>query len=334
MQVIPAASLAKMLKAVRKPGPTGKGKRKTQKVEQLRVVSKEALDQYNEANLDYISCVLRPDLYTAKIPSPFPVPSHVCQSKGTIYVNANATGNLGIVLAPSNLATMITVVNGPTLGEGVVWNTATSASSTPASINGYSAKARVVGAWIKAECLEPDLTRKGVISAGFLPYNPMQSPSGTTFTNDSLRDQPGVATYNASQVAKCWARYIPLDPADLTFDTNYSNQDSTCVWSLSGGPANTQVAITYRVVHEIIPLPSQTDLLCPTLGDIGDPVAVIKMAANAATCGSSQFPGGAEIGQFKDAVLQAAAGKVVGKVAESVGSAARFMKGKLFGKKV
>lgn len=293
MPVLTKGDLVSALRSVTKTGPTGKGKSKPNRLVTLVKEVDSTKGAYEQSVRDYMSCVLRPDLYTAKIPSIFPVPSHLCQTKGTSYLTTNATGNLVVALVPHLVANILVYNNNVALTEASSWTAGSITTTTPASINNYHAQFRVVGAWLKCEYLEPSNTRKGIIAAGFLHYNAFSGagilPSG--FTNDALRDQPGVATLNASTNPKAWARYVPLDPSYLSFASgSVSGSYPCCAWSLSGGAPSSVVAVTYRVVYEIIPLPQYTDLLVPTLGPAGDSSKAITSMASQPTSGSGSSP--------------------------------------------
>lgn len=261
-------------------GPTGKGKRKPEKLKQARVAAVENEERLKLDTLDYMTCVLRPDLYTAKIPSMFPIPSTTAQTKGVSYFTANASGNFAAFLRPHNLGGSLVTYSAAALGEGVVWQTTTAVVSVPASILNYTSQFRLVGAYLKIDVLEPSLTRKGILTAGYLPY----SPDNPKFTNDTLRDQPGVETVNAASTPKQWARYVPLDSYSLQFSNTYSGPClAVC---LSGGAAGTQIALGYRMVYEFVPNGDVTDLLVPTLSKPQDPHKALSVVQTAPTSGS------------------------------------------------
>lgn len=292
MKVNPQGVL-NVLKSVAKSGVTDKGKRKPQKVVRLLQDVAGNSERYTQAMKDYMSCVLRPDLFTAKIPSVFPVPSHLCQAKGTQYLTTNASGNLAVALVPHLTGGILMYNNTASYTEAAAWNTGGPAQIIPAIINNYHANFRVVGAWLKAEYLEPTNTRKGIISCGFMPYNPFSGagllPNG--FTNDALRDQPGVETYNASTTPRAWGRYTPIDPTSLVFSSgSFAGNYPAVAWCLTGGAATSTVSVSYRVVYEIIPLPQYTDLLVPTLGPTGDPIEAVSKLAPVPTAGSGTEP--------------------------------------------
>lgn len=285
--------LVRVLKSVAKSGVTDKGKRKPQKVVRLLQDVAGSKERYSQAMKDYVACVLRPDLYTAKIPSLFPVPSHLCQAKGTQYLTTNSAGCLALALAPHQTTGILTYNNTSSYAEASAWNAGGPTSIIPAIINSYHANFRVVGAWLKVEYLEPSNTRKGIIACGFLPYSPFAGggllPNG--FTNDALRDQPGIETYNASTTPRAWGRYTPIDPTSLVFSSgSFAGSYPSVAWCLTGGVASSTVSVSYRVVYEIVPLPQYTDLLVPTLGPSGDPVEAVSKLATAPTAGSGTEP--------------------------------------------
>lgn len=262
--------------------------------------AKDAKTAYNGAIREYAACVLRPDLYTAKIPSLFPIPTHLCQTKGVQYLTTNATGNICIGLLPHRVANTLVYNNSASYTETSTWLAGSWSEAVPAAINTYSTQFRVVAAWMKVEYLEPALTRKGVITCGFMPYSPFAG--GVAFTNDALRDQPGVQAYNASTTPKAWGRYVPIDPSSLVFYSGtLTGTQPTIAWCLTGGAANSSVAVAYRIVYEIVPAPQYTDLLVPTKGPQGDPNDAVVKLASAPTSGTGDLSSGGSFAmKFKE----------------------------------
>lgn len=251
-------------------GPTNKGVRKPNKLAKLEGMARDLQVRHTEADLDYLKCLLRPDLYTAKAPSTVPVLSHVTQTKGVNYVAASATGTLGLVLAPwADVGMFQTSTVG--IGEGLVLNAATWIQGTAASGVGFQTRRRVVGAYLKVTCLTPDLNRTGVLSVGYYADNCILTGG---FTPDSLRDLETTATVYLNDRVSAQAIYLPLDPRSYAFQAPNVDLDGvaginsghapTIAAIVTGAVANAQFAVTYRVVHEIIPLGNYTDLLVPT----------------------------------------------------------------------
>lgn len=272
----------------KKPGPTKKARANPRKLAKLGANALSTRKQLKQAELDYIKCVLRPDLYTAKIPSLFPVPSHLSQWKGTFYSTTNATGCFYVYMYPwCNNSTPINYCNAAGLGEGVGFSTVTQTSYGNPSWTGYAGNFRIVGAWLKLSILTSNMNRQGILNAAYIPY----SPNSSAFTFDTIRDQPGCDSYNASEIADVWCRYIPLDPSALAFTTLTGSAPPALVAAVSGAYPNSQVAITYRVVAEIIPAANYTDLLVPTIGPSGSGESALQKIVSAPSSGSGNLEG-------------------------------------------
>lgn len=126
---------------------------------------------------------------------------------------------------------------------------------------------------MQVSSMASDNVRTGTAVAGFLPYDPMSG--AYSFTADSLRDQPGVITYTLSTHNKVRTIYVPMDPTWTAFaskgvtpGTAYPTLVVAIFNAIDGTNAHA-LNISYRVVYEYIPLPSETDLLIPTESPAG-----------------------------------------------------------------
>jgi len=129
------------------------------------------------------------------------------------------------------------------------------------------------------------MTRQGVLTAVYMPYN---VTNNSNVTCDALRDQPGSLTVNAAINPSIKVTYTPVDPSAFTFtgqsvDPANNNQASSsqttpCLVIVGMGlAAGSQLSVQYRVVYEIIPTPSMTDLLMPTIANSkNDPDRAVK----------------------------------------------------------
>lgn len=268
-------------------GVTAKGAVKPEKLARLLAKAQNEHEKLTKEQYDYMACVLRPDLYSAKIPSLFPVPSFVTSVRGTTYVNTSTSGTLVVRLMPHMDTSVLTACNaGANLpSETTTWNNYMYNAITPAIASPTATSAtrrRVVGGFVKITVLTPAMSRQGLLSMGFLPWDPAVS---TNTTADTLRDWPGSRTVNIAETTSLKGIYLPLDPNSLNYNginTNPSeNQGSNlnfpCVLGfISGAVASTPVAIEYRVVYEMIPMGNLTDLLNMTTAASSDPNVPLK----------------------------------------------------------
>ena len=268
-------------------GVTAKGAAKPEKLARLLAKAQSEHEKLTKGQYDYMACVLRPDLYSAKIPSLFPVPSFVTSVKGTTYVNTSTTGTLAVRLMPHMDTSVLTACNaGANLpSETMSWNNYIYSAISPAIASPTATAAtrrRVVGGFMKITVLTPAMNRQGLLSMAFLPWDPAVS---TNTTADTVRDWPGSRTVNIADTTSLKGIYLPLDPNSLNYNginTNPSeNQGSNlnfpCVVGfVSGAVASTPVAIEYRIVYEMIPMGNLTDLLDMTTAASADPNAPLK----------------------------------------------------------
>jgi len=269
-------------------GPTIKALEKSRKLDKAVEKAIARREDYSADELQYMLCLTRPDLYTAKIPSLYPVPSFVTHCKALTYVTATSAGNAVLVLMPHNdtaplYYTPAAGTTQPTETGGFgAFTWSVSPSSPTAS---YAARRRVVGAYIKVTSMSPAMTRQGVLTAVYMPYN---VTNNSNVTCDSLRDQPGSLTVNAAINPSIKVTYTPVDPSSFTFtgqsvdpanNTQASSSQTTpcLVVACMGLAAGSQLSVQYRVVYEIIPTPSMTDLLMPTIANSkSDPDRAVK----------------------------------------------------------
>jgi len=269
-------------------GPTIKALEKSRKFDKALEKAIARHEEYGTDELQYMLCLTRPDLYTAKIPSLYPVPSFVTHCKALTYVTATSSGNVALVLMPHNdtaplYYTPAAGTTQPTETGGFGAFTWSVSSSSPTAA--YAARRRVVGAYLKVTSMSPAMTRQGVLTAVYMPYN---VTNNSNVTCDALRDQPGSLTVNAAINPSIKVTYTPVDPSSFTFtgqsvdpanNTQASTSQTTPCLVIAGMglAAGSQLSVQYRVVYEIIPTPSMTDLLMPTIASSkSDPDRAVK----------------------------------------------------------
>ena len=261
-------------------GPTSKANKhpaKMAKLEQAYLSRKEALT--NE-EAEYLRCLLRPDLYTAKIPSAMPVPTHVSQTKGVLYRSTNDNGCLVVSLRPQYDNQMLCIVDEANLNETYPHlGQLTNAMIAQSSIENHAQSRRVVGAYLEVIALEPALNRKGVLTLANIPFDVLSATQGWSY--DGIRDQPTARTVNVAETPRAAAVYTPLDPSALVFtwpSTAVGTGYPGVVALIAGAGKNANFAIKFRVVHEVIPSSTYTDLLVPTVGPRGAPEKAVQAA--------------------------------------------------------
>ena len=242
---------------------------------------------------DYLRCLVSPESYTARVPSPLPIETSVSQTKATVTITADGLGNLVGCLSPladSNVLTWTTT--GPST-DAMTWNNASVVftSNYPSSILTSARLRRVVAACVNLEVMTPVISRQGILSACFLPYTGSTAP----ISNDTLRDQPGCATVNVAQNphARCvWHPYDPQYNELWAPGTSISGGTfPTLAFCLSGAVANAQVMVSFRIVHEFVPQPAVTDLLMPTPAPVGSQSETLSAFRDIASTGILQSKG-------------------------------------------
>jgi len=185
---------------------------------------------------------------------------------------------------------MLVSCNTGVITDATNWNSLTFNATNPSSIYAGAAARlrRVVSAVLNVSVLTPPISRQGILSVCYLPY------TGTTgnMTNDTLRDQPETVTVNISSVPNARCVWKPYDPDYFTFQPVGSAIGTTVpalTFSISGAVPNAQVMVSFRVVHEMIPVAGSTDLLMPTTGPIGSPNDVVEAFRSVEATGSLSF---------------------------------------------
>lgn len=256
-----------------------KSKRNNAKSKSLvNLSANRAQHRFNSAEEAYLKLVKKPLTAPAvKIPSPYPIATHLSQTKSTYTMNTSATGYLVAVLKPHADASMLftaTMAGGNPIVDATVFQSLTFAGTCVSSIQGYAIKRRVVAAYLSAESLASDNNRIGIMTAAYMPYNVITS--GVT-NIDSLRDQPKSITVNLAKRPKASVRYSPLDLSCLEFLPLTSSLNGTVMTAtdvdapclviyISSSNPNSPIVLNLRVIHEIIPQGSVTDILNPEIG--------------------------------------------------------------------
>lgn len=219
-----------------------------------------------------------------------PIPSCLCQCKGTVYATSGATlGFLKVVLCPYTDNGVLQISNSDAITEATPFPSWAGTTSVVSPTNTYSVQRRVVGAILEVEAIASDLSRTGLITASYLPYNPNTSPSAPGFNFDSLRDQPGTQTYALNKRTRARTTFLPYDPTYYIFgqpNVGAGAHYPSLVVAVAGatnGTVGQQFRISYRVVYEYVPVPTMTDLLVTTQGPQGSHEDVFKSAVAAAS---------------------------------------------------
>lgn len=186
-----------------------------------------------------------------------------------------------IMLCPHADQHILKIANADTITETTPWNTTTFASSVPSSCYGSALLRRVVGAYVEVEGVAPDMVRTGTMVGAYLPY----SAQSTGVVFDTLRDQPGSSTLAIRDSVSARVFYLPYDPSYFEFgdpdSTVKGGFPSLCI-AVSGatnGTTGQSLRISYRVIYEIVPHPSKTDLLVTTRGPVGSFDANLRAVA-------------------------------------------------------
>jgi len=240
-----------------------------------------------EEELQYIMSVLRPDLYSAKIPSVLPIPTSLAATKNTLYFSTNASGCVVGALTPHADAGVFVYNNGSLVSEPTTWGSLTgSITSGATAVYGNCFSRRVVSAYLEVQCLTSDANRSGLLTIGFLPFNCF---TASNFTFDTLRDQPSTKVVNLAKEPSSRCIYVPIDPSALVFTGNTSGVGLTaanfpCIaFGITGGAASTNIVARYRIVHEFVPIANLTDLCAPSLARASkNPDQSIALAAQTA----------------------------------------------------
>jgi hypothetical protein len=286
-------------------GPTSRGLRNPRKLDKLGKAAQESHAAQHDAAIEYLKCLIRPDLYTARVPNPLPVYTCLCQSKGTFYLTPNAQGNLVVALRPTaDAGAVLAFTSDATLTEssplsGLTWSIV--AGTTPPT-SSVAQSRRIVGAFLEIEDLAPDMYRTGILSAAFLPY----SYTVANMTYDTVRDQQGCLTSGANSKPVLRTFWRPYDTVYTEFSTpgvGIASQEPTLFALISGAVTASsvnQIRVSYRVIYEFVPKPGQTDLLIAQKGPVSSPGIISTMMNVALEAGSAitSLSGGAIAGHL------------------------------------
>lgn len=263
------------------PEPTRRAVQKT--------VAYRSESSSTSSTAEYLKCLVEPENYTSKIPNPVPIATHVCQAKGCVSLTTNADGFLVGWVNP-HASNLITYANTGVISDATSLPSLTYSSLSPSPIVGMGFRRRVVACVASIEVLSPNMTRRGLLTGGFLLFQ----PSTLTVTIDAIRDMPDSLTVNAAKQSNIRVLYKPFDPSCSEFNAESVGVNGaypSLFFSISGAEANTTVMVKYRAVIEVVPVPGMADLLMPTLGPIGSPNDVSRAAAAVSHVVADAAPG-------------------------------------------